>query len=159
MLKTAYELGVKLAMQEAGLVKEAGALGMLRKSLGAGGTGAAVGGSLGAGIGAIGGGLSDDGSAASGALKGLLIGGGIGAGQGLLRGPGAHVGRAIEKMRKDKALTKLVDEIGGSAGAYPSMQKKLDGLTGAALGGLSGATLGGTAGGLLGNAAGNAWID
>jgi hypothetical protein len=113
-LKLAYEAGVKLAMQEAGLVKEA----LLPE--------AAL---LGGGIGALGGGLSEDSSIGRGALRGAGAGLGAvgGAGMGTLL---AHASKNPKLKAALLAAGVLGGGIAGGVGGHAAMRAAYPNQTG-----------------------------
>ena len=122
MLKLAYQLGVQLAAEEAGLTKEAGAIGS--------GLGAAKAGIYGGGIGSLIGALTAD-NPAEGTLKGLGIGAGIGVG-------GSLGGRA---------LVGLGEKLNLAARARGAKGDQIYDILAA----MGGAGAGATAGGLIGS--------
>ena len=123
MLKTAYELGVKLAMQEAGLVKEAG-----------------VAGKISGGLARLGGGMQDFvtdprvwGAAGIG-----------GAGYGAAKGIGALAGGVDDTKKKQQALmlAALLGAGGAGIGAGAGAMGDVGAGKGALIGGAGGAGLG-----------------
>ncbi len=96
MLKHAYQLGVQLALEDAGLVKEAGLLGSTLAGAGIGGLGGAM--------------FGDEG----GALRGAMLGAGAGAGSHL--GARALLGKGGMKTVADAARAgRQVARSGGLA--------------------------------------------
>lgn len=113
MLKTAYQLGVQVALNEAGLLKEAGSLSELAKRIGGGiasgarkvvssptGRGALIGAGLGAGTGLATSAAVDKDHMLRDVLLGALAGGGLGAGAGALSG---RTGKTVAAVLPDAA--------------------------------------------------------
>jgi len=110
-LELAYQEGVKLAMQEVGLLKQSDVYA----------NAGALGAGLGAGIGALGGGLSDESTMTRGAMRGTGAGFGAAGGAGL----GALLGLATKDPQLRGMLTAagvLGGGIAGGVGGYHLMR-------------------------------------